>query len=70
VLTADADTWEEIAADVRAGMGAYRQGRLSVRRNLHAGVGFLAATSGATGPGRLRFRTVATRRARMSIIEA
>jgi pimeloyl-ACP methyl ester carboxylesterase len=70
VLTADAPTWEEIAGDVRAGMAAYQSGRLSVRRNLHIGVGFLAATSGATGPGRLRFRTIATRGARLSIMEA
>jgi pimeloyl-ACP methyl ester carboxylesterase len=70
VLTADAQTWEEIAGDVRAGMAAYQSGRLSVRRNLHVGVGFLAATSGATRPGRLRFRTIATRGARLSIMEA
>jgi pimeloyl-ACP methyl ester carboxylesterase len=70
VLTADAKTWEEIAGDMRAGMAAYQSGRLSVRRNLHVGVGFLAATSGATSPGRLRFRTVATRGARLSIMEA
>jgi pimeloyl-ACP methyl ester carboxylesterase len=70
VLTADAESWREIAADVRGGMGAYWSGRLSVRRNLHVGVGFLAATSGATEPGRLRFRTVATRSARLSIVEA
>jgi pimeloyl-ACP methyl ester carboxylesterase len=51
-------------------MNAYRSGRLSVRRNLHVGVGFLAATSGATEPGRLRFRSVATSGARLSIVEA
>ena len=33
-------------------------------------IGFLAATSGLSGPGRLRFRTVRTRRARLSTIEA
>jgi pimeloyl-ACP methyl ester carboxylesterase len=70
VLTADGQTWEEIAGDVRAGMAAYQSGRLSVRRNLHVGVGFLAATSGATSSGRLRFRTIATRGARLSIMEA
>ena len=70
VLTADADTWQQIAADLRGGMDAYRASRLSVRRNLHAGVGFLAATNGATEPGRLRFHTVATRRARLSVLEA
>ena len=70
VLTADTDTWQRIAADLRGGMDAYRASRLSVRRNLHVGVGFLAATNGATEPGRLRFHTVATRRARLSVMEA
>jgi pimeloyl-ACP methyl ester carboxylesterase len=70
VLTADADTWQQIAADLRGGMDAYRASLLSVRSNLHVGVGFLAATSGATEPGRLRFHTVATRRFRLSVMEA
>ena len=55
-LTADRATWDRIAADLRGGMDAYRAGRLVVRHNLHLGVGFLAATSGATGPARLRFQ--------------
>jgi pimeloyl-ACP methyl ester carboxylesterase len=33
-------------------------------------VGFLAATSGVSGPGRWRFRTVGTHRARLSTLEA
>jgi pimeloyl-ACP methyl ester carboxylesterase len=70
LLAADAGTWRQIAADLRGGIDAYRSGRLSVRRNLHAGVGFLAATSGANEPGRLRFRTVRTARAHLSIMEA
>ena len=69
-LTADARTWAAIADDARGGMRAFRSGRLAVRRNLHVGVGFLAATSGVSGPGRLRFRTVVTRRARLSTLEA
>lgn len=69
-LTADRQTWAAIAEDARRGMDAYRSGQLAVRRNLHLGVGFLAATSGLNGPGRLRFRIVATRRARLSTIEA
>ncbi len=69
-LSADEPTWAAIAKDVRGGMEAYRDGRLGVRRNLHVGIGFLAATSGRTGPGRLRFRMVATRRARLSTLEA
>ena len=69
-LTADVQTWAAIAEDLRGGMDAYNSGRLTMRRNLHLGVGFLAATSGLTGPGRLRFRIVATRRARLSTLEA
>jgi pimeloyl-ACP methyl ester carboxylesterase len=69
-LTADAQTWTAIAEDLRGGMDAYRSGRLAMRRNLHLGVGFLAATSGLTGPGRLRFRMVATRHGRLSTLEA
>ena len=70
VLTADVGTWRMIATNIRAGMGAYDSGRLRVRRNLHVGVGFLAATSGETEPGRLRFRSIVTPRARLSILEA
>src|SRR4051794_11982698 len=49
LLAAGAATWEKIAADVRGGMDAHRTRRLRVRRNLHLGVGFLAATSGVDG---------------------
>lgn len=70
VLAADPATWAQVAADYRDGMNAYQTGRLSVRRNLHVGVGFLAATSGSRDPGRLRFHTVATPRARLSLMEA
>ena len=69
-LTADRQTWTAIVNDGRGGTRAYLSGRLAVRRNLHLGVAFLAATSGLSGPGRLRFRTVVTRRARLSTMEA
>ena len=61
VLSADAATWERIAADLRGGMEAFRAGRLRIRGSLHVGVGFLAATSGAEEPGRLEFGTLRTR---------
>ena len=70
ILRADPATWERIAADLRGGMSAFRSGRLRVRRNLHLGVGFLAATTGATEPGRLRFRRVPTARGAISLMEA
>jgi pimeloyl-ACP methyl ester carboxylesterase len=70
LLSASLDTWREIASDVRGGMTAFRRGRLKVRRNLHLGIGFLAATSGMTEPGRLRFDAVRTRRATLSILSA
>jgi pimeloyl-ACP methyl ester carboxylesterase len=71
VLSADAATWRAIASDLRAGMSAFSAGRLRVRRSLHLGVGFLAATSGATDAGRLTFETLRTRSAgRISILSA
>ncbi|HEY4897352.1 MAG TPA: alpha/beta fold hydrolase [Solirubrobacteraceae bacterium] len=70
MLTADARGWRAIAADVGSGMEAFQAGRLAVRRNLHLGVGFLAATSGQSDAGRLRFRDVKTRAARLSTLEA
>jgi pimeloyl-ACP methyl ester carboxylesterase len=71
LLQADASTWHAIASDLPAGMRAFATRRLEVRRSLHLGVGFLAATSGATEPGRLTFETLRTRRAgRISILSA
>src|SRR5918997_2714342 len=52
-LSADPATWRRMGEDVRGGMEAFRRGRLKLRDDLHLGVGFLAATSGVTGPGRL-----------------
>jgi pimeloyl-ACP methyl ester carboxylesterase len=69
-LAADAATWEQVANDLRGGMDAYRAGRLIIRRDLNLGVGFLAATSGATGPERLRFGRVQTASGEISILTA
>lgn len=71
-LTADPDTWEQIAEDVRGGMEAFRRGRLRIRRDLHLGVGFLAATAfqQGDGEGRLRLRHVDTAAGGLSTIEA
>ena len=51
-------------------MQAYRAGRLQVRRNLHLGVGFLAATNSSDDPDRLKFRTLDTACGRVSTFEA
>ncbi len=70
-LAANAQTWRAIARDARGGLDAYFRGRLSVRRNLHLGVGFLAATVPSAGEDtRLRFRMVSTRRGSLSTLEA
>jgi pimeloyl-ACP methyl ester carboxylesterase len=69
-LSADLETWEAIAEDIRDGMAAFRAGKLHVRRDLHLGVGFLAATAPPTGPGRLRVRSVGTTIGRISTMEA
>jgi pimeloyl-ACP methyl ester carboxylesterase len=70
LLRTDAATWERIADDLGSGMAAFRAGRLTVRRNLHLGVGFLVATSGAEGPGRPAMRRVQTVSGDMSILTA
>lgn len=70
VLTADSETWALLSADVRAGMTAFRAGRLQVRKNLHLGVGFLAATSGNQDPERLRFERIRTPSHEFSILRA
>jgi pimeloyl-ACP methyl ester carboxylesterase len=70
LLSADRATWERIARDVRGGMDAFRARRLSVRQNLHLGVGFLAATSDLADDRRLRFDSFTTRRGRMSTLSA
>src|SRR5918992_957883 len=69
-IAADPITWMRVASDVRAGMQAFQRGNLRVRGSLHLGVGFLAATSGASEPGRLRFERVRTRGGRVSILSA
>jgi pimeloyl-ACP methyl ester carboxylesterase len=70
LLRADTATWKRVASDLRGGMDAFRRGRLTVRSNLHLGVGLLAATSGITDPGRLRFESVKTRAGRLSTMQA
>jgi pimeloyl-ACP methyl ester carboxylesterase len=70
VLRADAATWRSIASDLRGGMAAFRSGRLQIRRDLHLGVGLLAATSPSRGAGVLRFRQVQTRMGAISAMEA
>lgn len=68
-LSADEETWEAIARDLRGGMEAFRSGRLRIRHDLHLGVGFLAATSGEEA-GRLRFRQISTSCGEISVCEA
>jgi pimeloyl-ACP methyl ester carboxylesterase len=69
-LTADAATWQSVADDLGAGLIAFRGGRLRIRRSLHLGVGFLAATSGVEVPGRLHFASVGTPAGRISTLSA
>ncbi|HWD75112.1 MAG TPA: alpha/beta fold hydrolase [Solirubrobacteraceae bacterium] len=69
LLAADERTWAEIAQDIRGGMAAFRSGRLTVRYDLHLGVGFLAATA-AGGPDGLRFSHVHTSEGPISISQA
>jgi pimeloyl-ACP methyl ester carboxylesterase len=70
VLRADPHTWTSITEHTANGLAAFRARRLSIRRDLHLGVGFLAAVAPSTGPGRLRLRTARTRAGTISTIEA
>jgi pimeloyl-ACP methyl ester carboxylesterase len=69
-LSGDRETWEAIADDLRGGMAAFRAGRLHVRRDLHLGVGFLAATAPGADPSRLQFRTIDTAAGPLSTMQA
>ena len=69
-MSADAATWRAVAADVRGGMDAFRRGRLQLRDDLHLGVGFLAATSGMTGPERLMLGRVRTAMGDIAVLRA
>jgi len=69
-LIAATGTWKRIAADLPGAMSAYRSGALRIRRNLHLGVGFLAATGGDRSAGRLRFETVDTPLGRVATMQA
>ena len=68
-ISADRATWEPIASDVRGGMGASARAA-PVRRNLHLGIGFLAADQRHDEPGRLRFESIETREGAISTLEA
>jgi pimeloyl-ACP methyl ester carboxylesterase len=70
LLRADAATWAQVARDLPAGLSAFGRGRLQIRQNLHLGVNFLAATSGNDDPARLTFQTIATKRGKMSTLQA
>lgn len=69
-LIADEQTWDRIAEDLGFGMGAFSDSALKVRRNLHLGVGFLAATSGIVDPGRMEFGSTVTDEGRISTLTA
>jgi pimeloyl-ACP methyl ester carboxylesterase len=55
LIEADERTWREVARDSASGLQAFGDGKLKMRGNLHVGVGFLSATSGAPAERRLRF---------------
>ena len=71
LLSADPETWARIADDARGGLDAFHRGRLRIRRDLHLGVGFLAATAAPRdGQAGLRFAQVPTAAGELSVHEA
>ena len=69
-IAADDAAWRQIAEDVRGGMAAFGRRRLRIRRNLHLGIGFLAATAATEGPGALRFESHRSPMGRISMVTA
>ena len=69
-ISASDDAWRRLALDLGGGLAAFRARKLRVRRNLHLGIGFLAATSGDSSPGRLRFDSYRTAHGCISVMEA
>src|SRR5918998_4035635 len=59
LIEADERTWRAVARDSASGLQAFGGGKLKMRGNLHVGVGFLSATSGAPEERRLRFGSAA-----------
>lgn len=55
LIEADERVWQQLVDDAGAGLQAFGRGKLRMRGNLHVGVGFLSATSGAPAERRLRF---------------
>jgi pimeloyl-ACP methyl ester carboxylesterase len=68
-LAAAADVWARLADDVGGGLDAFRAGRLTIRHDLHLGVGFLVATADS-GPDGPRLRQVPTAVGTLSVAEA
>jgi pimeloyl-ACP methyl ester carboxylesterase len=69
-ISADDEIWRRIALDGRAGFEAFAKRRLRVRRNLHLGTAFLAATRGDDDPAGLRFASYDSPHGRISTMEA
>lgn len=70
LIEADGRTWLDLADNIGDGMAAFRAGRLSLRHDLHLGVGFLAATAPTRGAEALRFAEVATDVGAISTMQA
>ena len=68
VLSADAEVWA--SAGRVGGLSAFRAGDIRIRRDLHLGVGFLAATAPTGALSGLRIHHVRTAIGRTSVAEA
>jgi pimeloyl-ACP methyl ester carboxylesterase len=68
VLSADAEVWA--SAEREGGLSAFGAGDIRIRRDLHLGVGFLAATAPASALSGLRIHHVRTAIGRISVAEA
>jgi pimeloyl-ACP methyl ester carboxylesterase len=68
-ISAPAPTWRRIASDLAGGLTEHAAGRLKVRKNMHLGVGFIAAVGGRRDKG-LSFSRVKTADGTLAIQQA
>ena len=68
VITGPPSAWQR-AANGHGGLASLGDG-IRMRHNLHVATGFLAATAGDAGPGRLRLETVETKHGPIATAQA
>ena len=71
IIRAAPDAWGRVVSDLVGGLAEHDSGRLSVRKNMHIGVGFLASVGARRADGhKLRFSRLKTAHGTVAMQEA